>query len=102
MQYSLFTPRVLSDMTVDGMRHITVAPQHVCCSQIDVDIKDDTVVRVRFTNGCAGNTQGVAALIAGMNVEEASRRICGIDCHGKGTSCPDQLGQVLKYALENK
>ncbi|MBP5486661.1 MAG: TIGR03905 family TSCPD domain-containing protein, partial [Bacteroidales bacterium] len=52
--------------------------------------------RVKYTNGCNGNTQGVAALIAGMKVDDAIRRLDGINCKGRGTSCPDQLARVLK------
>ena len=101
IQYNIFAPQILSDETRDGVRHITVAPSsRVCSQQIDVDIKDDIVLRVKYTGGCDGNTQGVAALAAGMKVSDACERLRGIDCRGRGTSCPDQLSQALLYALE--
>ena len=58
---------------------------------------------VRFTGGCAGNTQGVAALIEGMDIDEAIRRMDGIKCGYKDTSCPDQLAKALKeYKKDNE
>ena len=51
---------------------------------------------MQFVGGCSGNTQGVARLIEGMDVDEAIKRIDGIDCAGRGTSCPDQLAKALK------
>ena len=58
---------------------------------------------IRFLGGCSGNTQGVAALVEGMDVNEAIKRMDGIDCAGRGTSCPDQLAKALKlYLEENK
>ncbi len=73
-------------------------PKGVCSRAIDVEVKDGIVQSVRFTGGCNGNTQGVSALIAGMKVEDAIARLKGIDCGGKGTSCPDQLALALEAA----
>ena len=76
-------------------------PQGVCSRGIDFEIEDGKVRNVGFTGGCNGNTQGVAALIEGMDVQEAIRRIKGIDCKGRGTSCPDQLSKALEEAVAN-
>lgn len=88
---------VLSDRTTDeGVRELSVKPSSVCSSQIDIAVKDGTIVSVVFTNGCPGNTMGVSKLVEGMSVEEAISRLKGIDCGGKGTSCPDQLAKALE------
>lgn len=75
---------------------------HICagtCSRaVEIELDGDTVNRVTFVGGCDGNTQGVAALVRGMKVDEAIARLEGIDCRGRGTSCPDQLAQALKAA----
>ena len=71
----------------------------VCSRNITFDIVDGKVTNVRFDGGCNGNTQGVARLVEGMPVEDAIRRMEGIQCGFKGTSCPDQLAQALKQAL---
>ena len=69
-----------------------------CSRFIDVELDGDTIKSVTFTGGCNGNTQGVAALVQGMNVDEAIARMEGIDCGGRGTSCPDQVSKALKLA----
>ena len=46
--------------------------------------------------GCDGNLQGIARLVEGMEIDEAIRRLEGIRCGSKPTSCPDQLAQALK------
>ena len=78
------------------MNHYTYKPTGVCSRQIDIDVEDNTIVKVTFTGGCSGNTQGVAALIAGMNIDEAISRIEGIHCGPRSTSCPDQLSKALR------
>ena len=68
----------------------------VCSQAIDFDVIDGKVSNVRFIGGCSGNTQGVAALIEGMDIDDAISRIDGIRCGYKSTSCPDQLAKALK------
>ena len=84
------------------MEHITYMTKGVCSRLIDIDIDSDTIVKVKFSGGCAGNTQGVSALIAGMTVDEAIERLSGIRCGFKSTSCPDQLATALKEYKSNK
>lgn len=73
-------------------------PSGVCSQMINFDIEDNKVKNVSFVGGCAGNLQGIARLIDGMDVDEAIARIDGIHCGFKGTSCPDQLAKALKKA----
>ena len=80
-------------------RHLTHTCVGTCSRQIDIELDNDINRSVRFTGGCDGNTQGVAALVRGMKVEEAIARLEGIDCRGRGTSCPDQLARALRQAL---
>lgn len=76
-------------------------PQGVCARQIDIVINGDTIESVKFTGGCNGNTQGVAALAQGMKVQEYINRCKGIRCGFKATSCPDQLATALEEALQS-
>ncbi len=71
----------------------------VCSRNISFDLVDGKVTDVRFDGGCAGNTKGVARLVEGMDAEEAIRRLEGIPCGFKGTSCPDQLSKAIRQAL---
>ena len=70
-----------------------------CSRQIDVTLDGDVIKEVVFHRGCMGNTQGVAALVKGMKAQDAIERLSGIDCGGKGTSCPDQLARALSLML---
>lgn len=74
----------------------TYKTRGVCSREIRFEIDGNTIKTVQFVGGCSGNTQGVARLIEGMDVDEAITRIDGIDCGGRGTSCPDQLARALK------
>lgn len=74
-------------------------PSGVCSQGIDFELENGIVKNVHFTGGCSGNTQGVAALIQGMPTEEAIRRLKGLKCGFKPTSCPDQLAKALEAAL---
>ena len=71
-------------------------PSGVCSKMIHVEEKDGRVHNVQFIGGCSGNTQGVAALIEGMEIDEAIARLEGIRCGYKSTSCPDQLSHALR------
>ena len=81
-------------------KHKIFYPQGVCSRVIDITLSDDgtTIEKVQFTGGCHGNTQGVAALAKGRPVAEVVALLKGIDCRGKGTSCPDQLSRALEEA----
>lgn len=92
--------KVLSDVTdANGARTIIVEPSDVCSVRINVTVKNGTILDATFTGGCQGNTTGVSKLVAGMKVKDAIDKLEGIDCGGKGTSCPDQLSKVLKLFL---
>ena len=93
----IFDVTKISDTTGDGVRRTAfLTCGAVCSRQIDIETQDGVIRQVRFTGGCNGNTQGVAALCAGMKVDDAVARLEGIDCNGRGTSCPDQLARALK------
>lgn len=68
----------------------------VCASRILFDVDDNEVVsNIRFIGGCSGNTQGVSLLAEGMKLDEVIKRLKGVRCGMKLTSCPDQLAQAL-------
>lgn len=73
----------------------------VCSRAIEFEVVDNKVTNVRFEGGCAGNTQGVASLIEGMDIDEAIRRMKNIKCGFKPTSCPDQLAIALEQYKAN-
>ncbi len=88
---------IVKDEVVDGIRYVVATPSaKVCSKQIDIEIKDGIIQKVVYTRGCDGNAKGIGALIKDMSVEEAIRRLEGINCGKRGTSCPDQLAKILK------
>lgn len=76
----------------------TYKTRGVCSRQITFSLEDGKVRNVFFDGGCNGNGKGVAALVEGMDVDEAISRMKGIRCGMKTTSCPDQLAQALERA----
>ena len=72
-----------------------------CSTQISFDIDHNVVKNVTFNSGCSGNLQGIGKLVEGMPVKEVIKRLKGIHCGNKNTSCPDQLATALEKALKN-
>ena len=78
----------------------TYTPRGVCSRKMKVDVEDGVIRSVEIQGGCSGNLQGISRLIQGMPVEEAIRRMEGVKCGFKDTSCPDQLSIALKEAMK--
>lgn len=77
-------------------------PQGVCSRQMIFEIEEDIVKDVKIIGGCAGNTVGVSKLIQGLKIDEIIKKLKGIPCGSKGTSCPDQIAKALeKYKRNN-
>ncbi len=76
--------------------HISYNTSGTCARRIEIDVENGIIINVEYIGGCSGNTQGVAALVKGMAVDEAISRLDGIRCGFKSTSCPDQLAKALK------
>lgn len=70
-------------------------PKGVCAKQIEFEVEGDQLHNVRFGGGCDGNLQAVSALLEGMKVDDAVKKLKGIKCGRKNTSCPDQLTKAL-------
>ena len=66
-----------------------------CSRSIELEVEDGIVKSVSFIGGCSGNTQGIAKLVEGMKTDEAVKRLSGIKCGFKSTSCPDQLAKAI-------
>ncbi|MBQ8549891.1 MAG: TIGR03905 family TSCPD domain-containing protein [Clostridia bacterium] len=80
----------------------TYKTKGVCSRSITLDVEGNVIKSVSFEGGCNGNTKGIAALIAGMDVDDAIARLEGTTCGFKSTSCPDQLAQALKVYKTEK
>ena len=82
-------------------KHIEYKTHGTCSRMVVVDTEDGVITDCKFVGGCAGNTQGVAALVKGMRVDDAIAKIKGIKCGFKSTSCPDQLALALEEAMND-
>lgn len=78
--------------------HYEYNTKGTCSSKILLDIEDGKLKNVEYIGGCNGNLQGIGRLVEGMPVDEVIRRLRGIRCGFKPTSCPDQLAQALEQA----
>lgn len=104
-EYSLAVPqgsvsdfKVTKDETANGVRTIVAVPSSkVCSKQIDIEIdaKTKTIKSCKFTGGCPGNAIGLCSLIKGMKTADVITKLKGTPCAKRGTSCPDQLAQIL-------
>lgn len=74
-------------------------PKGVCSKQINFDLKDNKVKNVSFIGGCSGNLKGLSSLVDGMDIKEVIKRLKGIHCGNKSTSCPDQFAKALEELI---
>lgn len=76
-------------------------PSGVCSRHYTFDIDENNIIKsVEIIGGCQGNLAGISKLLVGMNIDNVIERFEGTDCHGKGTSCPDQISRALKSFKE--
>ena len=79
---------------------VEYTPKGVCSRKIEIDIENGIINKVRFVGGCNGNLKGISRLLKGMKAEDVISRLEGVNCNGRGTSCPDQLAKALKEAIK--
>ncbi|MCR4855625.1 MAG: TIGR03905 family TSCPD domain-containing protein [Erysipelotrichaceae bacterium] len=78
------------------MMKFEYVPSGVCSRHYEFDIEGDTIRSLVVEGGCQGNLGGISRIIVGMKVDDVIRAFEGVDCHGRGTSCPDQISKALK------
>ena len=74
-------------------------PVGVCSQKYEITITNGRIDDIKVFGGCDGNLKALSALLVGMDVEEAIKRMSGTNCGDRGTSCPDQIAKALKSAL---
>lgn len=82
------------------MKKYTYRTKGTCSTQIELELDGNVVHNVKFTGGCDGNLKAIPRLVEGMTVEEVEKRLTGIRCGFKNTSCGDQLAKACQAALE--
>ena len=79
---------------------INYTPKGVCSRKITVEVNDGIIGDVSFLGGCNGNSKGISNLVKGMKVEDVIERLKDVKCGMRDTSCPAQLANALKQALD--
>ncbi len=80
----------------------TYKTKGTCSTQIKLNINGDVVTNVSFTGGCNGNLKAIPALVNGLTVDEIEKKLSGITCGFKQTSCGDQLAKACREAYESQ
>ena len=75
-------------------------PNGVCSREMQITYDGDTLIDLQVTGGCNGNLKGIGKLVQGMKLEEVAKRLEGVTCGMKQTSCPDQLSKAIKEILK--
>lgn len=75
-------------------------PTGVCSQQFDLEIENGIITKLDIVGGCHGNLQGISRLLVGRPAKEAADTLLGVDCRGRGTSCPDQIARAIYAYLE--
>lgn len=75
-------------------------PEGVCSREMIIQMEGDIIKSVKIVGGCPGNTLAVSAMVEGNNIDEVIKRLKGIPCGIRGTSCPDQLAKALEKIKE--
>ncbi|MCI1785843.1 MAG: TIGR03905 family TSCPD domain-containing protein [Bacteroidales bacterium] len=89
--------KIVSDKSANGIRHITAVPSKLVCSvRIDFDIIDNKIYNLAYTRGCEGNLKAIGILLDGMETDKVIAKLHGVNCHGRGTACSDQLARILE------
>lgn len=76
-------------------------PEGVCSIKMIFTIENNIIKNLKIVGGCPGNTIGVSKLVEGKSVDQVIELLKGIDCGGKGTSCPDQIAIALEQYKNN-
>lgn len=79
--------------------HYTYKTSGVCSRSIDFDVENGVLRNVKYVGGCDGNLKGIGKLVEGMDIKEVAKRLEGIKCGFKATSCPDQLSKALQEII---
>lgn len=99
-EYDILFDRV--NIEEENKMHVTYNTKGICAVRVEFDVEDGVVKNISFLGGCDGNHKGLAALAEGMTPEEAARRLKGITCGRRNTSCPDQLAVALEEFMKNQ
>lgn len=101
LQYIIKIRFILYIIKVIVLMKYTYNTKGVCATQIEMELNGETIEKIEILRGCDGNLQGITKLIEGQNAREVAKKLQGVKCGSKSTSCPDQISKALTEALEH-
>ena len=73
-----------------------------CSTKVQFELKEGKVYSVSFEGGCPGNLKALGILVEGMDADEIVKKLKGVRCGGKNTSCSDQLAIAVEHYSQIK
>jgi uncharacterized protein (TIGR03905 family) len=67
-----------------------------CSTKIHFDLRDGKVHSLSFDGGCNGNLKALGVLVEGMEAGEVVKKLKGLECGKRKTSCADQLARAIE------
>ena len=80
------------------MFHFDYITENTCSQVISLDLDGDRVHNISFMGGCNGNLKTTSMLLEGWSVNEIAKKLGGITCGRRPTSCSDQLSKAVLAA----
>jgi len=73
-------------------------PKGVCSRKMSLELVNGRIKWIKVEGGCNGNLQALCRVLEGADAGEAMKRLKGIRCGSKETSCPDQMAKIIREA----
>ena len=80
--------------------HFEYKTENTCSTLIEMDVEGGVVSNIRFIGGCNGNLKAIPILVDGMKAEDIAKKLSGLTCGRRPTSCGDQLAKAVLAAKE--
>jgi len=80
-------------------RFVNYKTTGTCSTEINFELRDGRIYSVSFVAGCDGNLKALGILAEGMDAEELVKKLKGLHCGRKNTSCGDQLAAAVAQAV---
>ena len=98
----LVEDRIVSLLKQKNAMEFIYKTQNTCSSEIKLNIDGNVVTNISFTGGCNGNLKAIPLLVDGWTVEEIEKKLSGVICGRRPTSCADQLAKACRAAYETQ
>lgn len=71
-----------------------------CSTSVSFDLENGIISNVQFIGGCNGNLKSISSLVEGQKAQEVAKKLNGITCNDKPTSCGDQFAKAIAEAIK--